>query len=182
MNALDWLILLIMMFSALLAAAQGFFFEVISLTGAILGYLLAAWGYGRLAPWFLQYVKSPAFADLAGFLTIFLSVVILAGAIARLARWFIKEAGLRWVDRALGAAFGFLRGFIVITAGLLAITAFAPDSRELTESQLAPYFRIAGSGASWLAPSEIRQKFRDGIAKLRGTPVTGAAKPAPGAK
>ena len=63
MNALDWLILLIMMFSALLAAAQGFFFEVISLAGAVLGYLLAAWGYGRLAPWFLQYVKAPAFAD-----------------------------------------------------------------------------------------------------------------------
>ena len=182
MNALDWLILLIMMFSALLAAAQGFYFEVISLAGAVLGYLLAAWGYGRLAPWFLQYVKAPAFADLAGFLTIFLSVVILAGAIARLARWFIHEAGLRWVDRALGAAFGFLRGFIVVTAGLLAITAFAPDSRELAGSQLAPYFRIAGSGASWLAPSDIRQKFREGIVKLRGTPAPGTAKPVPGSK
>lgn len=182
MNALDWLILLLMMFSALLAAAQGFFFEVISLSGAILGYLLAAWGYARLAPWFLQYVKSQAFADLAGFLAIFLSVVILAGAIARLARWFIREAGLRWVDRALGAAFGFLRGFIVVTAGLLAITAFAPDSTELTGSSLAPYFQIAGRGASWLAPSEIRQKFREGIAKLRATPAPGATKPVPGSK
>jgi membrane protein required for colicin V production len=87
------------------------------------------------------------------------------------------------VDRALGAAFGFLRGFIVVTAGLLAITAFAPDSTELAGSQLAPYFRIAGSGASWLAPSDIRQKFRQGIVKLRGTPATpGTAKPVPGSK
>lgn len=168
MNALDWLILLIMMFSALLAAAQGFFFEVISLAGAVLGYLLAAWGYKRLAPWFLDYVKSQPFADLAGFLTIFLSVVILAGVIARLTRWVVHEAGLRWVDRALGAAFGFLRGMLIVTAGLLAITAFAPDSRELAGSQLAPYFQVAGSGVSWLAPSEIRQKFREGIRKLHG--------------
>lgn len=168
MNGLDWLILLVMLCSALLAAAQGFFFEVISLAGVVLGYLLAAWGYRRLAPWFLDYVKSAPFADLAGFLTIFLSVVILAGVIARIARWIIHEAGLRWVDRALGAAFGFLRGMLIVTAALLAVTAFAPESQELAGSQLAPYFQVAGRGASWLAPSEIRQKFREGLERLRG--------------
>ena len=67
MNALDWVIVLIMFLSVVLAATQGFFFEVISLAGAILGYLLAAWNYGRIAPWFLQYVKQQAIADLAGF-------------------------------------------------------------------------------------------------------------------
>src|ERR1041385_4511319 len=98
MNALDCVILVIMLFSALLAAAQGFFFEVICLAGAVLGFLLAAWGYGKLSPWFLQYVKLPAFADLAGFLTIFVSVVLLAGAIARVARWEIREGALGSVE------------------------------------------------------------------------------------
>src|SRR5258708_22892027 len=93
MNALDWIILVIMLFSALLAAAQGFFFEIMCLAGAVLGFVLASWGYGRLSPWFVQYVKLPAFADLAGFLTIFVSVVLLAGAIARLTRWVVHEAG-----------------------------------------------------------------------------------------
>jgi membrane protein required for colicin V production len=170
MNALDWLIVLIMFLSVLLAAAQGFFFEVVSLAGAIVGYLLAAWNYGRIAPWFLQYVKQQAIADLAGFLTIFISVVLLAGAIARIVRWTVREVGLRWVDRALGAAFGLVRGFVVVTAGLLALTAFAPDSQELARSQLAAYFSVAGSGASWLAPSDIRRKFRDGIDRLRTKP------------
>src|SRR5258707_5701050 len=86
MNALDWIILVIMLLSALLAAAQGFFFEVICLAGAVVGFLLAAWGYGKLSPWFLQYVKLPAFADLAGFLTIFVLVVLLAGALSRITR------------------------------------------------------------------------------------------------
>jgi membrane protein required for colicin V production len=170
MNALDWLIVLIIFLSVLLAAAQGFFFEVVSLAGAIVGYLLAAWNYGRIAPWFLQYVKQQAIAELAGFLTIFISVVLLAGAIARIVRWTVREVGLRWVDRALGAAFGLVRGFVVVTAGLLALTAFAPDSQELAQSQLAAYFSVAGSGASWLAPSEIRRKFRDGIDRLRAKP------------
>jgi membrane protein required for colicin V production len=170
MNALDWLILVIMVLSVLLAAAQGFFFEVISLAGAVIGYLLAAWGYGRIAPWFLQYVKQQAFADLAAFLTIFIAVVLLAGAIARITRWAVREAGLRWVDRLLGAVFGLARGIVVVTAGILALTAFAPDSRQLTKSEFAGYFMVAGSGASWLAPSEIRRKYREGILKLRARP------------
>ena len=174
MNALDWIILVILLFSALLAAAQGFFFEIICLAGAIVGFLVAAWGYGKLSPWFVQYVKVPAIADLAGFLAIFLSVVLLAGAVARIARWMVHEAGLRSVDRVLGAAFGFVRGMVIVTAGLLAITAFVPDSPELSGSQLAGFFLVAGRGASWLAPAEVRQKFRDGIIKLRGGPTPGA--------
>lgn len=176
MNALDWLILLIVVGSALLAAAQGFFFEVISLAGAVFGYLAAAWGYGRIAPWFLPYVKSQAFANLAGFLTIFFAVVLLGGAIARIVRWMVKEVGLRWVDRVLGAAFGLLRGLVIVTAGLLAITAFAPEAQQLKDSQLANYFLVAGGGASWLAPAEIRQKYRDGMDKLRGNPGPGTTK------
>jgi len=168
MNGLDWFILIILMLSALLAAAQGFFFEIISLAGAVFGYLLAAWSYGGISPWFLPYVKSEAFANLAAFFTIFLSVVLLAGATARIVRWIVHDAGFRWVDRSLGAAFGFLRGVVIVTAGLLAITAFAPESRQLSDSQLSGFFLEAGQGASWLAPSEIRHRFHDGITVLRG--------------
>jgi membrane protein required for colicin V production len=78
------------------------------------------------------------------------------------------------VDRALGAAFGFVRGAVIVTAGLLAITAFAPDSEQLAGSQLAGFFLVAGRGASWLAPYDIRQKFRDGISKLRQGTGSGA--------
>ncbi|HEV3317986.1 MAG TPA: CvpA family protein [Candidatus Angelobacter sp.] len=167
MNVLDWVILAILLLSVLLAVAQGFFFEVISLAGTVIGYLMAAWSYGRLAPWFLPYVKSPAIADLAGFLTIFLAVVLLAGATARIVRWAIREVGLRWVDRFLGGAFGLVRGLIVVTVGVLALTAFAPESRELSESSLAKYLLVSGRGASWLAPSVVREKFREGVARLR---------------
>jgi membrane protein required for colicin V production len=174
MNALDWIILAVIMFSALLAAAQGFIFEIVALAGAVAGYLLAAWGYTKIAAWFLPYVKTQAFADLGGFLAIFFAVILLTGAIARILRWMVHEAGFRWVDRSLGAAFGFLRGGIIVTAGLLAFTAFAPEAPELAGSQLAGYFVVAGNGASWLAPAEVRQKFREGVNKLRQGSGSGA--------
>src|SRR6478672_5718644 len=99
MNALDWIILVIMLFSALLAAAQGFFFEGICLAGAVVGFLLAAWGYGQLSTWFLQYVELPAVADWAGRLPNLGSVVLRAGPLARISRCMVHGAGLRTVDR-----------------------------------------------------------------------------------
>jgi membrane protein required for colicin V production len=167
MNGLDWAIFGVMLVSVLLAAAHGFFFEVFSLAGAVLGYLLAAWGYGHVAPWFLPYVKSQAIADLSGFLTIFFAAVLVAGIIARIIRKFIRAVGLRWIDRFLGGAFGLVRGLVIVTAGVLALTAFAPDSPQLAGSQLAGYFQLAGGGASWLAPSAVRQRFHEGVARLR---------------
>jgi len=171
MNALDWAIAVLLLLSMLLAAAQGFFFEVFSLAGAVAGYILAAWDYGWVALWLMPYMKSPTLADLAGFLVIFLGCVLLGGAAARIARWAMKEAGLRWADRLLGGVFGLFRGSVIVTVGLMALTAFAGDSHELSESKFAAYFLVAGRGAIWLAPSAVRQKFHQGLARLRPTAV-----------
>src|SRR5439155_7221171 len=182
MSAIDWIILAIMMLSVFLATLQGFFFEIFSLAGTVIGYVLAAWGYGRITPWFMPYVKSDAIADLAGFLTIFFAVVLLAGILARIARRAIKTVGLRWADRFLGGAFGLVRGVVMVTVGVMAFTAFAPDSPQMTRSQLAGYFLVAGHGASWLAPSAVRQRFREGVARLRQATATRYSDPPGGIK
>lgn len=163
MSLADWIILGTILLSVLLAASQGFFYEVFSLAGVIVGYLLAAWEYRHLANWFSPYVKSAWVAEMAAFLLIFVAVVILAGILGRILRWLLKKAGLRWFDRLLGAAFGVLRGILLVAVTLLAATTFAPGSRWLADSQLAPYFIVLARGASWVAPSEVRARFRQGV-------------------
>ena len=115
MNWLDWTILVVLVLSVLGAAAQGFFFELFSLAGVVFGYLLAAWNYKHVAPWFLPYVKNDWVANAAGFLLIFIVIAILAGLAGRIARWAMKEVGLRWFDRLLGAAFGLVKGALVVS-------------------------------------------------------------------
>ena len=79
MNALDWFIAGALVLSVVLAAAQGFFHEIFSLAGVIVGYVLAAWMYPRVAELYLPYVKTEWAANAAGFLTIFFAVVLAAG-------------------------------------------------------------------------------------------------------
>jgi membrane protein required for colicin V production len=167
MNALDYIIIVVVALSVIGAMAQGFLREAFSLAGVVVGYILAAWQYWRVSAWLMPYVKTAWAADLAGFLIIFILVAVLAGITGRIARGWAKEAGLGWADRLLGGAFGLLRGLLAVMVVLLGIAAFQPSAGLLTRSELAPYFLVIGRGASWLAPSAVRQQFRAGVAALR---------------
>jgi len=166
MTALDWGLLAIIVLSALMAAAEGFFFEIFFLTGSVAGYLLAAWEYSHVSPWFLQFVSAPWVANTAGFLTIFFGVILLAGMAGRVSRWVFRQAGLQWFDRALGAAFGLVRGIVIATVLVMSMVAFSPGVNVVAQSKLGHYFLVFGYGASWLAPAELRGRLKQGIEKV----------------
>jgi len=169
LSALDWLIVLIVLLSTLQATTEGFFHEFFSLAGVVVGYLLAAWEYPRAALWHERFVKSQWTADIAGFFTIFLFVLLLAGLLGRLARWAMHGVGLRWFDRFLGAVFGFIRGAVISAVVVLALAAFAPQW-GLQQSRFAPVLLSSSRGLIWAAPAELRQRFWQGWNLLRTVP------------
>lgn len=177
MGVADWIILAFLLFSVVKAAWEGFFREAFGLAGLIAGYLIAAWQYRRLADWFESFLKQPWLADVLGFFIIFFGVMIAAFLAGRLARWLIKEAGLTAMDRTFGALLGLLKGSLIVAIVLLAMAAFAPTSRWLQQSELAPYFLVAGRAAIWVAPADLRQRFDQGLDYLRN--AQNPAKPTP---
>ena len=170
MTVADWLICFVILVNVVGAAIQGFFSEVLSLAGLVVGYIVAAWQYRRLAEWLESFLKNAWFAEIAGFLAIFFGVVILFGIAARIARWIMKKAGLSGFDRFLGAVLGLLKGGLMVAVILMGMTAFEPTSKLLQNSQLAPYFLVVGRAAKWLAPSELRRRFDQGLELLRQAP------------
>ena len=178
MSIADWIILGFLLFSVIAAAFEGFFHEAFKLAGLVVGYLLAAWQYHRLADWFAPHLKSPWVGEIAGFLIIFFAVLLVAGFAGRLARWAMKKAGLSAFDRTLGAILGFLKGVLVVAIVLTAIAAFAPAAKWLSESELAPYFLVGGRAAIWLAPPELRHRFYQGLDYMRhARPATDGMQP-----
>jgi membrane protein required for colicin V production len=176
MSPFDWILIALIVLSVVAAAAHGFFAELFSLGGAVLGFLLAAWQYWRLAPLFEPYVKSPAVANAAAFFSILVVVGLIAGVCAKVATWTMKEAGLRWVDRFLGGAFGFVRGLVLATIVVLIAVTFTPEAGWLQRSSLAGYFTLSARVVAWVAPSSVRGKFQDGVAYIRKVRQEGLAK------
>jgi len=175
-NIADWLILAFVVFAIVQAAISGFFQEAFAIAGLVVGYLFAAWEYERVAGWFSSFVKSSWMAELAGFLLIFVAVMIVAGLAGKFTRWLAKEAGLSGFDRFLGGVLGLLKGSLIVAILLVGMTSFAPTARWLSGSSLAPYFLVVGRAAIWMAPSELRAKFYQGLDLLhRSPPIAGPA-------
>jgi len=167
MSIADWIIFGFLVFSVIGAALEGFFYEAFKLAGLVVGYLVAAWQYHRLADWFAPHLKSPWLGEIAGFLIIFFAVLLVAGIAGRIARSVMKEAGLSAIDRILGAVLGLLKGALVVAVVLTAMAAFRPAAKWLEGSELAPYFLVGGRAAIWLAPSELRHRFYQGLDSVR---------------
>jgi membrane protein required for colicin V production len=163
----DWIIVVVLLISVAQAASEGFFQVAFGIAGLVVGYMLAAWQYHRLADYFAPNLKAPWLGDVLGFLIIFVGVMLVAGIAGRIARWAMKEAGLSFFDRFLGAVLGLIRGSLMIAVVLLGMAAFTPTSRWLEGSELAPYFLVVGRAAIWVAPSELRGRFYQGLDLLR---------------
>jgi membrane protein required for colicin V production len=169
-SALDWMILLVIVLNVVGAIAQGFFYELFSFAGVVVGYLIAAWEYPRVAAVYAPHVNSTWAADIAGFLTVFFVVLLLGSVAGKIARWAIEGIGLRWIDRLLGGLFGFLKGVVVCTVIVMALAAFSPMNPWIRDSRIAPFMLVTGRALIWAAPSDLRQKFRDGWNLLRSVP------------
>jgi membrane protein required for colicin V production len=179
MTLADWLICALVLLNVVTAAMQGFFSEALTMAGLVVGYIVAAWQYRSLAQWLESFLKNEWLAEILGFLIIFFAIVLLFGLAARFARWVMKESGLSGLDRFLGAILGLLKGGLMVAVILMGMTAFEPASKLLQNSQLAPYFLVVGNAAKWLAPTELRVRFDQGLDLLHQAPHHLAGSPAP---
>src|SRR5207302_6106212 len=97
------------------------------------GVLLAAWFYRSVAGLFKDVVRTENFALFLGFSVIFLATLVAGFVIIWLITRFMKFAKLQWADRMLGAAFGFIRGWVIGAVILLALTAFEVQTERLKD-------------------------------------------------
>lgn len=170
MIAADWAIVAIVLLNVILAAMHGFFAEAFSMAGLVAGYIIAAWQYQRVAQWLTTFLRSQLFAEILAFLIIFFAILLFFSITGRLLRRLMKAAGLSGFDRFLGALLGTIKGVFVVAVVLMGMTAFTPTSQLLARSQLAPYFLVLGRAAIWVAPSELRARFYEGMDFLHRAP------------
>jgi membrane protein required for colicin V production len=129
-TAVDWVLLGVLLFSMLLGAWRGLVYEVLSVLGWAASFYLAQWLAPQLAARLPLQSASEAVRYAAAFVLIFVAAVFVAGLLAFLLKKLVEAIGLRPVDRTLGAAFGLLRGIILLLAATVVINMTALKSGE----------------------------------------------------
>jgi membrane protein required for colicin V production len=163
---LDWLMVLILVYSVAISWFKGFVREALGLVTVVVAVLVAAWFYRGVGALFKDVVRTENIALFLGFSLIF-SVILLAGFLTIwLVTRFLKFAKLQWADRLLGASFGFIRGWMISAAILLALTAFEIQTERLKNSELAPYFLPGSRVIALVTPYEMKAKFLVGYRAL----------------
>lgn len=157
----------ILVFSLILSAVKGLTRELVSIGALVWGFLFAAWFYQDASSGFLPYAKNAEVASFTAFALIFLLCLFTGGFLSRLAGGAVDRAGLRWVDRMLGASFGLLRGILLVLVLILALTAFDLGKQPLAHSRLAPYFMDGARVMVSMSPADMQDRFRRGYARVR---------------
>jgi membrane protein required for colicin V production len=156
----DILFIVIIVLSTVAALFKGLFREIVGFGVIILGFVLAALYYkataGKFAGWFGM---TETVAGLLGFLGIFLGCILAGAIITFIVNRFLKAVKLKWMDRLLGAVFGFLRGWVVSTVLVLALTAFPLQGNLTAHSVLVPYLLGSAGILVNLTPNDLKTKF-----------------------
>jgi membrane protein required for colicin V production len=167
-NFLDFLLIIVIGWSILSGFMAGFARVGVGFAATILGILFGFWFYNIPAAWVRDYF-SARIANLIGFFIVFALLVLVGAIVSGVLSRIFKWAGLSWVDRLLGGAFGFVRGVVLSVAVVTVITAFAPTPppQIIAESRVMPYVAGAAGVMATLAPSELKHDFRESVKGLR---------------
>ena len=168
-NYFDWLLVLLVAFSMVMAFRRGLVRAIFGFMGIVGGFQLATWYYRDLADLIdmsrLHITLSTA--RVIAFITIVMVVGVLFELAGKFLQRFLRHVGLGWFDRTLGAAFGFARGCIISIAVLMVVTTFAPASGAVTSSEITPYLFAVAHDVSFLVPQYLQEMMANGAIDFR---------------
>ena len=159
MTLFDYAVLLIVGLSVLFGAMRGLVREVLSLVAWVTAFVAANFLAAEVAVLLPQTVATVELRLLAGFMVVFVAVLILMIVLAIMASKLVKSAGLGVEDRLLGGLFGLARGLLVVVIlVLLAGLTSLPRQPVWRNALLSdPLQSVAVRIKSWL-PAEFAKR------------------------
>ncbi len=157
----DYFVIGVVVLSLLVGLWRGVVSEILALVAWVVAFMAARTWSGQTGELLAFGLTDPAWRQVAGFVAIFVAVLILFA----LARWLLSlllsAVGLGPLDRMLGAIFGVARGVLVaFVAVLLAGFTTLPQQQWWRQAVLAPPFETAVLAAKPWLPPDLAKRIR----------------------
>jgi membrane protein required for colicin V production len=146
MTTIDYLIIALVVLSAIVGIARGFLREIIALATWIAA-LVIAWHYGgRLEPYLGGLLAPPSVRPWAARAILLVGVLLVGAAIGAVLTHLVRVSLFRGTDRFLGFLFGVVRGLVILGVLVLVCqTLRLDDEHWWRSSMLLPYGEHAAS-------------------------------------
>lgn len=139
---IDIAIIALIVLSAVLSLFRGFVKEALALASWLVALWVAMLFYVDLADVLSEWISEPSIQNIAAFVILFISVLLLGALVNYLASKLVVKTGLAGTDRMLGVVFGVARGAVIVAIMVLfaGLTPMPQDS-WWQNSQLIGYFQ-----------------------------------------
>lgn len=159
-TAVDIIVVLIILLSAILAFVRGFVRESLALGSWLAAVYLGFTQYHRVTPYLAEKISNPMIRDFAGGIAIFLAVMLVLIPIGFYVRSFIKGESITAIDRSFGFLFGAGRGFLLLSIIYLMISWLMPEEKQptwLKEANTRPVLAFGANFIKETLPAEQRE-------------------------
>jgi len=168
MNALDITIAVIVGYCLVRGLFRGVIKEVTSIVGVFIAFYGAYTYYPVVGGWFSTLISNPAYRAITAFLLVFVTILLVIGVVGVVLRHIFKLASLGWADRVIGGVFAVVKGLLIVSVLLIALTAFLPKNAPvLRHSQLTPHIIAASETLVAAVPEDMKTSFRNKIKVLK---------------
>ena len=150
MSPLDWVFLAVLLVSLIVGAWRGLMYEVLSVLSWIAAFVLAQWFAPQAAAYLPMSGAAEPMRYAAGFVLVFIAAIFAGGLVAFLVKKLIAAVGLRPADRLLGAAFGVVRGVIILLALTVVVGMTPMRSAQVWQESMGAH--IASTVLTGLKP------------------------------
>lgn len=155
-HGVDLALAAVLLGSVALGLLRGLVFEVLSLLGWLVAYGLSLGLAPRIAPWIPVGTPGSSLNHSAALVLGFIAALLAWGFASRIVRWVIAASPLSLPDRLLGAAFGLLRGVVLLLAIATAVLLTpAAQSPAWQASVVQPWLKSAVVQIRPLMPPEM---------------------------
>jgi membrane protein required for colicin V production len=138
----DIAMLAAILLSVVVGLVRGLVFEVLSLVGWVVAYLVASWFATDAQAWLPMLQRfDPVVRHAIALALLFVGALVTWTLAARLVRMLVRATPLSLIDRVGGGAFGVLRGVVLLLV-LATVVRYTPASQSLLWT--------TSVGAAWL--------------------------------
>lgn len=158
MNGVDFVIVGIVLLSAVIGLYRGLMRETLSLAVWFAAFVLALYLARPVSDTLLGSIDDVSIRLTVGFIIVFVGTILAGGVAQWLVARLIHTSGLTGTDRFLGFLFGSLRGVLVCIIALVAVRPFMNDYAWWNGSVLIPellvferdVLSLIGAASDWV--------------------------------
>ena len=167
-SVIDFLYLVVTVFSLIQCYSKGFVLSILSMAKWIVAYVITLILFPRVKPYFKDIIDSEYVLDIGLGIAIFVVVIFLILLINKAISKAISYTGIGGLDKTFGFFFGFIKAYIIsvcVFAGIHIVYNYDKWPINLKQSYVFPYLE---KGSNYLIKEFPNEKtYQDSKEKIK---------------